>query len=165
MRAVLEDLDNTDTQAPHSHTHGPVKLPQFRDEDRSRFGLPLAYRIGMPRDILKSQPYLDWACLALKPYVRVERFNMLIRDGEVPVILKDVAQDPRVHGAPVYLISGRLGLRPGRLLGSMAYIGSQAGQKLCESWTVILDSPQGKFSRRFSVLSLIPCFFFSPIMG
>ena len=147
---VLDDwLEEPSATLPEhlaSHTYGEAKIRQFRGEDdgHSEFSSISAYRIDMSRDILKSHPYLDWACLALKakdPVVAL--WNSLIRDGQTPVTLEDVAQNPRIHGAPIYLISGRLGARPGRLLGSTAYIGSQVGQKLCESWTIILDGSQG----------------------
>lgn len=133
---------------PRSEMHGKAKLqqPQSVDDARPEHTFISTYRIDVPSAIPPSHPYLDWACLALEvDNLMLGRRNTLNRDDLAPLTLQHVAQSPRVHGAPVYLISGLFGVRPGRILGSNAYIGSRVGQELCESWAVLLDNSLGTF--------------------
>ncbi|KAF2195715.1 hypothetical protein K469DRAFT_442436, partial [Zopfia rhizophila CBS 207.26] len=43
---------------------------------------------------------------------------------------------PRSHEAPVYMISSVSGVRKGRLLNDLMYLGSNLGQEMCKAWTV-----------------------------
>ncbi|CAH0018329.1 unnamed protein product [Clonostachys rhizophaga] len=100
-------------------------------------------RVEPPNSLPHQSSYLDWACLRLVDYQMVprQRCNFLFRPGKPPGLLEDFATKPRTHAVPVFMISGILGVRSGRLIDSPSYLGSSASkeQELCETWTIILD--------------------------
>ena len=101
-----------------------------------------------------SSPYLDWALAELsgdsEERMRMMDRNWIYPDASLsPILLQEIATQPRFHGVPVYMISGVHGIRSGRLLSGFSYVGSQPGQNLCPTWTMILESPQGKSQSLF----------------
>lgn len=93
-----------------------------------------------------AEPYLDWISLECDTYsMGLRRCNLIDVPGQnKPILLKEVATKPRIHGTPVYIISGVRKILTGQLLNTTTYIGSNPGQRLCEVWTVILDNQLGE---------------------
>jgi hypothetical protein len=92
----------------------------------------------------QSSPFLDWALLG-NVSNSARRQNIIFPAGpSFPTTLRGLAATPRFHGVPIYLISGVNGVRKGRLLSGVSYVGSNADQDLCPLWTVILEGPGGK---------------------
>lgn len=97
-----------------------------------------------------SSPYLDWLLARPQlqiesPYLSVGYINAFFLDGPGgrAVSINRIRDEPRVHLAPVYMISGVRGVLRGRILASSTFLGSPHGQDDCEVWTVVMDSPQG----------------------
>ncbi|OHE96135.1 hypothetical protein CORC01_08512 [Colletotrichum orchidophilum] len=94
-----------------------------------------------------SVPPLDWICL--KPEVvdlGLRRCNYVVPPGAAPsdaFMIQMVASEPRQLVIPVYLASGILGTRSGRLISRPSYVGSSPGQDLCEVWTMFFDDSRG----------------------
>ncbi|KAM5383594.1 hypothetical protein ACJZ2D_002043 [Fusarium nematophilum] len=98
-------------------------------------------RIQSPLGLDYSSPYLDWALTRPNnPSISTPRDNMFFARGLSAVVLDRVAEEPRYHRAPVYMISGIRGILLGQILTTSIMIGSLPGQELCEAWTLILDS-------------------------
>ncbi|KAF5012917.1 hypothetical protein FDECE_1051 [Fusarium decemcellulare] len=92
-----------------------------------------------------SAPYLDWALVDTDTQPsNLQIRNLVFPNGTSdPILLQNIANRPRFHGVPVYMVSGREGLRNGRLLGGLGYLGARPGHEPCPVWTLLLDSPKG----------------------
>ncbi|KAK7738940.1 hypothetical protein SLS63_002277 [Diaporthe eres] len=89
-----------------------------------------------------SEPDLDWMLLECKDYAfRARSRNFIYLPEQLePIPLKKIANKPRMHAAPVFMISGVRGLIKGRMLGMPTFIGSGPGKKSCKAWSVVLDN-------------------------
>lgn len=105
-----------------------------------------------------SEPDLDWMLLECKDYAFRARSRNFMYLPELlePIPLKEIANKPRMHAAPVFMISGVRGVIKGRMLGMPTFIGSGPGKKSCKAWSVVLDNQLGKFltSRGFHLANL-----------
>uniref|UniRef100_A0A8H7N4M5 Uncharacterized protein n=1 Tax=Bionectria ochroleuca TaxID=29856 RepID=A0A8H7N4M5_BIOOC len=128
-------------QVSHEPTRVKVEAPTRRSHSHKQ-----GERVEPPNSLPHRSPYLDWACLRLVNYQMAPRqqCNLLLRRGKPPGLLKEVAIKPSTHAVPVFMISGILGVRSGRLMESPNFLGSPKAQDLCETWTIILDH-QGEF--------------------
>jgi hypothetical protein len=141
-------VDYNSSQASHEPTsaraEAPARLPRAHKQGE---------RVEPPSSLLHRSPYLDWACLRLVDYEMAprQRLNLLLRPGKLPGLLKDVATKPRTHAVPVFMISGILGVRSGRLIDSPSCLGSPKGQDLCETWTIILDKQEGTWPTKVTL--------------
>uniref|UniRef100_A0A0B7JYC2 Uncharacterized protein n=1 Tax=Bionectria ochroleuca TaxID=29856 RepID=A0A0B7JYC2_BIOOC len=128
-------------QVSHEQTRVKVEAPARRSHSHKQ-----GERVEPPNSLPHRSPYLDWACLRLVNYQMAPRqqCNLLLRRGKPPGLLKEVAIKPSTHAVPVFMISGILGVRSGRLMESPNFLGSPKAQDLCETWAIILDH-QGEF--------------------
>ncbi|CAH0044263.1 unnamed protein product [Clonostachys solani] len=129
---------------PSQVSHEPVR-PRVEAPARLSRSHKQGERVEPPNSLPHRSPYLDWACLRLVDYQLTprQRSNVLLRRGKPPGLLEDVATKPRIHAVPVFMISGILGVRSGRLIELPSYLGSSKGQDLCETWAIILDQQEG----------------------
>lgn len=110
---------------------------------------PLQMRpVELPADLGPSAPDLDWMPLVCDDStLRARRRNLMhIPDQHKPVLLKQIADKPRMHAVPVFVLSGVRGLIKGRMLGMPTFIGSGPSQKLSKAWSVMLDDQLGEYS-------------------
>ncbi|KAK7213151.1 hypothetical protein V2G26_020329 [Clonostachys chloroleuca] len=132
-------VDCNSSQVSHKpkrpSVEAPARLPRAHKQGE---------RVEPPNTLRRRSPYLDWACLRLVNYQMAprQRCNFLLRPGKPPSLLEDVASKPRTHAVPVFMVSGILGVRSGRLIDSPSYLGPPKGQDLCETWTIILDKQE-----------------------
>ncbi|RSL97527.1 hypothetical protein CEP52_010828 [Fusarium oligoseptatum] len=110
-------------------------------------------KIITPETIDPSLPYLDWVLVRPLPRMGspprpIGFVNALFPDGPGgrPVVISQIRDEPPVHLAPVYVISGVRGVLCGHILASSTFLGSPAKQADGEVWTIVLQSPQGLIS-------------------
>lgn len=82
---------------------------------------------------------------------------MYLPEQPEPILLKEIANKPRMHAAPVFMVSGIRGVIKRRMLGMPTFIGSGPGKKSCKAWSVVLDNQLGKTlnSRGFDLANLL----------
>lgn len=97
-------------------------------------------------DLGPSEPDLDWMLLECDDSAfRARHRNFIyLPDHPEPVLLKEIANKPRMHAVPVFVVSGVRGVITGRMLGTPTFIGSGPSQKSCKAWSVVLDNQLGK---------------------
>lgn len=100
-----------------------------------------------PIDLGPNAPDLDWMTLACDDStLRARRRNLMyLPDQHEPILLKEVAKEPRMHAVPVFVLSGVRGLIKGRMLGLPTFIGSGPSQELSRAWSVVLDDQLGEY--------------------
>ncbi|RSL97127.1 hypothetical protein CDV31_013195 [Fusarium ambrosium] len=110
-------------------------------------------KIIPPETIDPSLPYLDWALAQPLPRMGspsppIDFVNALFPDGPYGrrVVVSRIRDGPRMHLAPVYVISGVRGVLCGHILANSTFLGSPANQADVEVWTVVMKSPQGLIS-------------------
>ncbi|RTE84606.1 hypothetical protein BHE90_000885 [Fusarium euwallaceae] len=110
-------------------------------------------KIIPPETIDPSLPYLDWALAQPLPRMGspsppTDFVNALFPDGPYGrrVVVSRIRDGPRMHLAPVYVISGVRGVLCGHILANSTFLGSPANQADVEVWTVVMKSPQGLIS-------------------
>ncbi|KAI1074091.1 hypothetical protein F5B20DRAFT_586621 [Whalleya microplaca] len=98
-----------------------------------------------PFGVNTTRASTDSALVSLDEGVASRRYNSFRAHPSSPpgTILQKVADNPRAHGVPVYMVSGVRGVVVGHLLRSPTYVGSRPGQDLCKTWTVVFDSLDG----------------------
>lgn len=110
-------------------------------------------------DLGPSEPDLDWMLLECNDSALGARHRnfMYLPEQPEPVLLKDIANKPRTHAVPVFVVSGVRGVIKGRMLGMPTFIGSGPSQKSCKAWSVVLDNQLGKCltSRSFDLANLL----------
>lgn len=129
---------------PHSLPFGD-KSPTCPDNK----GVPPLHKmeaVEPPLDLGPSAPDLDWMLLECdESTLETRRRNLIdLPDQPEPVLLKQIAKEPRMHAVPVFVLSGVRGLIKGRMLGLPTFIGSEPGQKLSKAWSVVLDDQLGE---------------------
>lgn len=63
-------------------------------------------RVEAPIPLESPSPFSDWACMNMSiDDANSRRRNYLVRDEAFPVLLQKIASVPRVHAAPVYMVS------------------------------------------------------------
>jgi hypothetical protein len=142
----LEYLDDDDDYIHDDESHVPNEGQQSMDKDRQILGIvPDWERISPPHQLPDWEAYQDWSLARPTRHPLIPLPNLFFPYGteKDPVRLEQLAQAPRFHRVPVYIVSGVRGLVSGRLLATSAMIGSGPGRNLCEAWTVILDSEKG----------------------
>ncbi|KPM43209.1 hypothetical protein AK830_g3356 [Neonectria ditissima] len=101
-----------------------------------------------PLDLDLTLPYLDWSLTRpVSPSLNISYANLFFLNGQDtdPSVLDTIRDKPRHHLALVKLVSGIRGPLSGRILAGSSFIQSLPGQKDCEVFTVLLDTPGGLF--------------------
>jgi hypothetical protein len=104
--------------------------------------------VKLSASLSPNAPDLDWMPLqGDENIMRARRRNFIYLPGHhEPILLEKIADKPRIHAVPVFVLSGIRGVIQGRMLGMPSFIGSGPGRKLCKAWTVVLDDQLGKWS-------------------
>ncbi|RSL79782.1 hypothetical protein CEP51_007105 [Fusarium floridanum] len=109
-----------------------------------------------PETLDPSLSYLDWVLARPLPRMwspppPIGFVNAFFPDGPGgrPAVISQTRDEPPVHLAPVYMISGVRGVLCGVILTSSTFLGSPAQQVDSEVWTVVLKSPEGLISGEF----------------
>lgn len=140
--------------------HPPPPCPALTASDEFKISLYgfHGHKVDSPIRVPHSAPYLDYALLQLSPgTLQTLRPNMYNLHEGSSFQLRTLATEPRYHAVPVLMLSGNQRVRPGRLLGTYAYLGSQPGQESCKVWTLILDGNEGTESETVSALRNLTC--------
>lgn len=143
-------IDNNDTgwpehdPIPTQHTEPCESGMNVEEEEQGSKCLPWrGERVEFPVELSADDPYLDVAIVKLdQETMSRRRRNLIYADGpsNPPTCLDKVAQAPRAHGTPVFIVSGVRGLRTGQLLKGFNYLSSKPGQHMCKTWSLILDA-------------------------
>ncbi|KAK7408882.1 hypothetical protein QQX98_008943 [Neonectria punicea] len=102
--------------------------------------------LSLPPNLDPALPYLDWSLTRpVSPSLDISYTNLFFLNGldTGPSVLDTIRSKPRYHLALVKMVSGVRGILLGRILSGSSYIQSLPGQKDCEVFTVILDTPEG----------------------
>lgn len=143
----------------------PARSPSLNDSnsayanDRVVSSLQDMRTVELGADLGLSQPDLDWMLLKYEDSAFcVHQPNLMYLPGQPePILLKDIAEKPRMHAVPVFVVSGVRGVIKGRMLGMPTFIGSRPYQKSCKAWSVVLDNHLGRClaSRGFDLANLV----------
>ncbi|KAF9878522.1 hypothetical protein CkaCkLH20_04014 [Colletotrichum karsti] len=132
------------------HFSGASSLPIPSVDESSPISCTFKLRDIQPEKPLgklsSSSPFLDWICLRTGWDLDIGKLrqNLVSVAADRPsVLLEKIAEEPNKLETPVYVVSGKLGIRSGTLIGRFSYLGSRFGLDMAKVWTVILDTSKG----------------------
>lgn len=147
----VDDGDEYDVEVAASQPLPSRSLPldysSAAYEDNRLVSLILKMRsVEVFADLGPNEPDLDWMLLGYDDTaLRTRRRNfMYLPEQPEPVLLKEIANTPRMHAVPIFVVSGVRGVIKGRMLGMPTFLGSGPSQKSCKAWSVVLDNQLGK---------------------
>ena len=123
--------------------------PSHFQNDWGNSSTPEWVRIVPQYELSNTEPYLDWSLTRPASAPNFARANLFFPGGKDsnPIQLSHLMKELRSHRALVIIISGIRGLLRGEILAASAMIGSGPERELCEVWTVLLDSGEGKICK------------------
>ena len=142
-----EDADLEDLDLPRPIGHGiDRKLNSMSTKPPDRTKMIQGHKVDGLLDLPTSSCFRDVALLQLQsraPY-DLQPNSFVLPDSDQRHIIRGIAETPRFHGVPVYILLGERGVRTGRLLSGFAHIGSGPSQAMCKAWTLIFDGTDSK---------------------
>ncbi|KAK0617685.1 hypothetical protein B0T14DRAFT_525681 [Immersiella caudata] len=137
----LDISDDDESPTPEGSSSGVKAMSLDDGSPATSDPLEMWERITPPCEPPSSEPYLDWSLARLTDGSMLQHGNFIFPEGERnPVALTSLYTGPRTDSTSVYIVSGIRGILYGRLSAGSAMLGSAPGRKLCETWTVFLDS-------------------------
>ncbi|RDW63395.1 hypothetical protein BP6252_10940 [Coleophoma cylindrospora] len=139
---TYEDLDNVEgVSNPESVKTGPPYMDAtIGPAPITHYGTSIiGHKLEVDdEDALK--PYLDWALIKFDEgyFARPNAFYSEESPSN-PKFLTRLSGNTTASKVPVFMISGVSGTRSGLMLNRNSYVGGQPGERLCQTWNVILS--------------------------
>ncbi|KAK4448737.1 hypothetical protein QBC34DRAFT_102368 [Podospora aff. communis PSN243] len=138
----LDTSEDDEPPTPEGSSYGVEAPMTLADASPASSGpLEMWERIIPPRELPRSEPYLDWSLTRMTNGSMLQHGNFILPEGEKhPIALTKFSTQARPDHRSVYIVSGMRGTLRGSLSAGSALLGSGPGRQLCEAWAVFLDS-------------------------